>query len=264
MEWLTLQQEKKRQERQAARAAKKQQEEELKALFGAALAVGGKKKATKYANQQESEEKPAAVDVPEEKKLTAQEALALQQKEKEDARAHSGPVFEQVAYVVAEEVWTIENIIEEKRAELAAKGIVGTPVTEESFARWKEARRLRRLEENAKKVQEEQKKKKGGKGLSVLSGKALFEYDPTLFVDDDEAMDKGDEAQFPRNMDAEIDDGGPAGGAEQKDGNGVQVQEGLFADDDDDLDDLPDDDDDDEDEAKENGENTSRVNRTDS
>lgn len=33
-------------------------------------------------------------------------------------------------------------------------------------------------------------KKTKGKGLSVLSGKALFEYDATLFVDDDEATDE--------------------------------------------------------------------------
>ena len=30
-------------------------------------------------------------------------------------------------------------------------------------------------------------KKTKGKGLSVLSGKALFEYDASLFVDDEEA-----------------------------------------------------------------------------
>lgn len=31
---------------------------------------------------------------------------------------------------------TIEDIIEEQRAKLAAEGKVGTPVTEESFAKW--------------------------------------------------------------------------------------------------------------------------------
>lgn len=31
--------------------------------------------------------------------------------------------------------------------------------------------------------------KKGSKGQNVLSGKALFQYDPTMFQDDEEAAD---------------------------------------------------------------------------
>lgn len=33
-------------------------------------------------------------------------------------------------------------------------------------------------------------KKTKGKGLAVLSGRALFEYDASLFVDDEEATDE--------------------------------------------------------------------------
>jgi hypothetical protein len=40
-------------------------------------------------------------------------------------------------------------------------------------------------------VARELAKKTKGKGLSVLSGKALFEYDASLFVDDEEAGAEG-------------------------------------------------------------------------
>ena len=39
-------------------------------------------------------------------------------------------------------------------------------------------------------------KKKGGKGLSVLSGRELFGYDSTLFKDDDAAINKDQEMEF--------------------------------------------------------------------
>ena len=52
------------------------------------------------------------------------------------------------------------------------------------------------------KVEAELKKKKGGKGLSVLSGKDLFQYNRELFVDDDEA----DDQQYDRQSDAEEDE----------------------------------------------------------
>lgn len=36
----------------------------------------------------------------------------------------------------------------------------------------------------------EEAKKTGGKGTNVLSGRALFTYDPTMFQDDEDAMDE--------------------------------------------------------------------------
>ena len=68
---------------------------------------------------------------------------------------------------------------------MRSEGRTGTPVTEESLAAWREARAARIAAENAAKVAAEMKKKKGGKGLSVLSGKELFAYNRDLFVDDD-------------------------------------------------------------------------------
>lgn len=60
---------------------------------------------------------------------------------------------------------TIEDIIEEQRAKLAAEGKRGTPVTEESFAKWRADKQLRKAAEVEARVKAEQAKKKGGKGL---------------------------------------------------------------------------------------------------
>lgn len=72
---------------------------------------------------------------------------------------------------------TIEEIIEEERAALPAEGL--TPVTLDSFHEWKKRRAEKRQKELETKQAEEAKK--GSKGQNVLSGKALFKYDPTLF-----------------------------------------------------------------------------------
>jgi hypothetical protein len=60
---------------------------------------------------------------------------------------------------------TIEDIIEEQRAKLAAEGKKGTPVTEESFARWRAAKLVKKQAEAEARLKAEQSKKKGGKGL---------------------------------------------------------------------------------------------------
>ncbi len=60
---------------------------------------------------------------------------------------------------------TIEDIIEEQRAKLAAEGKKGTPVTEESFAKWRAEKLLKRQADAEARLKSEQTKKKGGKGL---------------------------------------------------------------------------------------------------
>jgi len=60
---------------------------------------------------------------------------------------------------------TIEDIIEEQRAKLLAEGKKGTPVTAESFAKWRAEKLLKRQQEAEARVKAEQAKKKGGKGL---------------------------------------------------------------------------------------------------
>jgi hypothetical protein len=95
---------------------------------------------------------------------------------------------EELNEAVGDEVFyerTIEDIIEEQRAALSAMGVKGTPVTEVSFQQWKRNKEIQKKRELEARVKAEQTKKKGGKGLSVLSGKELFNYDAALFKDDD-------------------------------------------------------------------------------
>lgn len=108
----------------------------------------------------------------------------------------------------------------------------GTPVTEESFRAWQERKRKRKADAAKKLVETELKKKKGGKGLAVLSGKALYEYKKDLFVDDADAV-------------AEVDTSQRTGANEEKDDEvaavASKVQQDLFLEgDDEDLDDLDD------------------------
>jgi len=132
-------------------------------------------------------------------------------------------------------VRTIEDEVELQRqkmlADLKEKGIKGTPITEASFKEWQERKRIAKQAEAKKMVEKELKKKKGGKGLSVLSGRDLFEYKRDLFKDDDNAEDAdalkgGDEDGLPP-IEEEILE------------VAEKVQSNLFLDgDDDDLDDL--------------------------
>merc|ERR1712014_472638 len=79
---------------------------------------------------------------------------------------------------------TLEDQIEaerQKKVEELKKSGKGTPVTPESFAIWQDKKRKRRANLAKKMVEQELKKKKGGKGLAVLSGRALYEYKQDLF-----------------------------------------------------------------------------------
>lgn len=82
---------------------------------------------------------------------------------------------------------TLEEKIEEERAALPSSGL--TPVTLETFKDWKKRKAERKQKELEERMKEEEKKgSKGGK--NVLSGKALFKYDPNLFQDDEDAADE--------------------------------------------------------------------------
>lgn len=135
-------------------------------------------------------------------------------------------------------------------SDLKAAGKTGTPVTPETFAIWQEQKRQRRAAVAAKRVEAELKKKKGGKGLSVLSGRDLYEYKRELFtkMDADVDVGGGDMIVPPRssnNDDNNDDDDNnntkntAAPSVAQVAG---QIESSLFLqDDDDDLDDLEDD-----------------------
>lgn len=71
-----------------------------------------------------------------------------------------------------------ENTLEERLEIERAQITEGTPVTLERFLKWKADKKLAKEKEIEKKRQDEVKKS-GGKGLNVLSGRALFTYDPT-------------------------------------------------------------------------------------
>lgn len=64
-------------------------------------------------------------------------------------------------------------------------GYVGPLVTFEVFMKWKDDRRIRKDADAVKKKVEDEKKNKN-KG-QLRTGRELFTYDPTLFVDDEEA-----------------------------------------------------------------------------
>lgn len=64
-----------------------------------------------------------------------------------------------------------------------------TPVTLETFNDWKKRKAERKQKELEEKMKEESKKA-GSKGHNILSGKALFKYDPNLFMDDENAADE--------------------------------------------------------------------------
>ena len=90
-----------------------------------------------------------------------------------------------------DEEMTLEEKIEEERLALPTEGL--TQVTLETFNDWKKRKEIRKKEELEKKIEEAKKKeKKTGKAQQVMSGRALFTYNPDLFVDDEAAA--GDDA----------------------------------------------------------------------
>ena len=128
---------------------------------------------------------------------------------------------------------TIEDEVElqrqKKLEELRSSNLQGTPVTAESFAAWKERKKILKLEAAKKLVEAEFRKKKGGKGLSVLSGRDLYEFKRDLFKDDENA-----EAVIEReSLENELNQSDPLQTVAE------QVQTSLFLDgDDSDLDEL--------------------------
>lgn len=80
---------------------------------------------------------------------------------------------------------TLEEKIEEERANLPSTGL--TPVTLETFMAWKKRKAEKKQKDLEDKMKEEAKKAGSKGGSNILSGRALFKYDPTLFKDDEEA-----------------------------------------------------------------------------
>lgn len=89
-----------------------------------------------------------------------------------------------------EEEMTLEEKIEEERAALCYDDL--TPVTFESFMKWKADKAARKQAELEAKIAAEMAKGKKDKGqMQFMSGRALFQYNPELFetADDDGVED---------------------------------------------------------------------------
>ena len=81
---------------------------------------------------------------------------------------------------------SIEELIEDKRAELSAKTDL-TPVTLETFLKWKK----RKLQEKADKEEKEadKKKDKAKAGITLgLSGREMFSFNPKMVGDEVRAL----------------------------------------------------------------------------
>lgn len=229
---------KKKQEKLARKSLKKAKDAEQAALFGEAL-LAVSKKGPKFAkNEGKVEAKGRDHDSDEKKGGTSR---AMKMMFQMDAKEMEDRLKEDPNYVP-----TLEDKVEAQRQkklnELKESGKKGTPVTEATFKEWQERKRKRKEAETKKRVETEMKKKKGGKGLSVLTGRELYNYKKELFKDqegdDANVVDVGKEGEEKSSKDEE-QAGAATVGVEDV---AKKVEKDLFLDgDDDDLDDLDDD-----------------------
>jgi hypothetical protein len=210
--------EQRKKHKEEMKARKKAAKEEQEALFGAALLAVQKNKPTaakiEAKGRDHNDDNAPKNSTSRAMKLMYQmDAQEMSEKLKQD-----NPNY----------VPTLEDEIEQQRQEkvkqLQGKG---TPVTPETFAAWKERKRKQKADAVQKTVEQEFKKKKGGKGLSILSGRDLYEYKKELFVD------REDDDIVSSNI-----NGVSEAKVEQL---AEHVNQELFLQDDDDLDDLEDD-----------------------
>jgi len=210
----------KKEQAKARKALKKAKETEQAALFGEALLAVSKKGPKFDAKSGKVEAKGRDADDGDEKKGGTSRAMKMMYQM--DAQEMENKLKEDPNYVP-----TLEDEVEAQRQkklkELVASGIKGTPVTEETFKAWQDKKRKRKEAENKKLVEKEMKKKKGGKGLSILSGRELYNYKKDLFQDQ-EGDDDGDNV---------VDVNAAAAIA-------MKVEQDLFLEGDEDLDDLED------------------------
>jgi hypothetical protein len=218
-----------------AKARKKAAKDEQDALFGAALLAVSKKKTV---DKKEGKVEAAGRDANDEgtKKSTSRAMKMMYQM---DAQEMSDKLREDPNYVPS-----LEDEIEaqrQKKVDELKKSGKGTPVTPETFQVWQDKKRKAKSDAAKKLVEAEFKKKKGGKGLAILSGRALYEYKKELFVDrDDDDLDEvpvGTSRQASTVGDNESSDNGD----QEVLHVATQVQSDLFLEgEDDELDDLED------------------------
>mmetsp|Transcript_14575 Transcript_14575/g.17733 ORF Transcript_14575/g.17733 Transcript_14575/m.17733 type:complete len:290 (+) Transcript_14575:131-1000(+) len=212
------------------KALKKAQLEERNALFGEALLAVKKKTSVKTKGTDEAKGRDHN-DTKEKSGTSKAMKMMFQMDAKE---------MEEALTADPNYVRTLEDDVEVQRQkkleEFKEKGIKGTPVTEESFKAWQDRKRKAKQEAAKKLVDAELKKKKGGKGLSVLSGRQLFDYKSELFKDNDDGQDdtKNDKKESSTVENTLVDEDGIIEKVADK------VKSELFLDDDDDNLDLED------------------------
>ena len=81
-------------------------------------------------------------------------------------------LLEEIMKAESKEELPLEERIEQQRLELPSEGL--TPVTKETFMAWK----VKKQKEKEKLEKIAAMEKKGG-GSKILSGKALFKFDPS-------------------------------------------------------------------------------------
>lgn len=203
----------------ARKALRKAKEAEQAALFGEAL-MAVSKKGPKFGNSKAGKVEAKGRDANDENEKKGGTSRAMKMMFQMDAKEMEDKLKEDPNYVP-----TLEDEVEAQRQkklrEMKASGKKLTPVTEESFKAWQEKKRKRKAAETKKMVEKEMKKKKGGKGLSILSGRELYNYKKDLFQD----QEGDDGGVVDVNAEAEI---------------AMKVEMDLFLEGDDDLDDLED------------------------
>jgi hypothetical protein len=146
-----------------------------------------------------------------------------------------------------EEEISLEEFLETERYRIEKK----TPVTAESFAKWKADRKAKAEAEERQREKEKENQIKAGKMLHV-SGRDLFMYNPDMFMagDDDEAMDVDYTRREEDGDDDDDDEGFVVENVDEsafleEDFENLEIEDDL-EDDDDMEDDLEDDDDEDD------------------
>mmetsp|Transcript_23855 Transcript_23855/g.51541 ORF Transcript_23855/g.51541 Transcript_23855/m.51541 type:complete len:290 (-) Transcript_23855:201-1070(-) len=221
----------KKQDKLAKKSLKKSKDAEQAAMFNDALNAVSKKGPKFGGNAGKVEAKGRDHDSDEKKGGTSR---AMKMMFQMDAQEMEDRLKEDPNYVP-----TLEDKVEAQRQaklkEFKDAGTKGTPVTEASFKIWQDNKRKRKQATAKKLVEAEMRKKKGGKGLSVLSGRELYNYKKDLFKDQEGASNdivadvtKGEEKSS-------------KDGTVGVDAVAEKVEKNLFLDgDDDDLDDLED------------------------
>jgi len=133
-----------------------------------------------------------------------------------------------------EEEIPIEELIEEERAKLTKH----TPVTLETFKKWKEEKKL--AKEKAEKEADAKRQADIKSGKTSMSGREMFVYNPDLFIDDDSAIDVKSK-EYERTEEEKEADFALAN----------NINQSLFIADEDDIPDMSDEDEDDEEEEDE-------------